>query len=327
MLRGDGERVMSGALSGLGVDVGGSGVRVAGFRAAGEGRLALTRAHELGHDGRPLAEVLARGLEACAASLSAGSIPSLPIAIAAPGRKTADGRGIARARNLAAAPQLLDELELALGRRGLRAWALAEALVSDAHAALLGETVVVGGLLVGVERALFLGPGSGLAEAVLWGGLPRDVNGPRAADLAPLREEGVCADLEDETSLAGLSHRWRATARDGQRRALSIEAAAEGGDGNARALLERFAEALALLVDARAEDLADLGAPGEGEPPALLVRTRAGKFFANAAVQAIVVPVLRAAALRHGARLVVPERPSDPWAACAGALAVSQPGW
>jgi hypothetical protein len=117
--------------------------------------------------------------------------------------------------------------------------------------------------------------------------------------------------------------RWRASVPAEEGRELPIERAAEAGCAAARAQLERFAAALVQVIEVRAGLLEDLRKSGAGRPPALLVRTRRGEFFANVAVQAIVVPALRAAAARRAVRLVVPERPASPLAACAGALALT----
>lgn len=299
---------------GVGVDIGGAGVRATVFSRASDGAFTAQASEERAHAGHDLHEGLAECLAALSPHLSGTPVP---VAIGAPGAKTSDGRGIERARNVASAPRLLDSLTRELAERGVSAFTLPRRLESDALAALLGETVVEGGRLRRVRDALFLGPGSGVAEAELRGGQPQRVEGPRLAAAPPTVLDGAFPDLEAEASLAGLAEAWRARCGPD---APEVETAAAAGDADARAALERFARALCRVIELRAPRLAALRASA-GSPPALLVRTRRGSFFASAAVQAIVVPRLAGAAEACGAALVASGTPASPHAACAGALA------
>ena len=138
-------------------------------------------------------------------------------------------RGIEYARNLEACPHLLDEL-----RDGAPAdLDLPDTLASDAEAALVGETVVEGGLLRGESSALLVAPGSGIAEAWLWCGEVRPIEGVRAWDLPPIREDDGVTDLEREGALLGLFGRWSGD--------QPLEQAAAEGDAGAVAALERHA--------------------------------------------------------------------------------------
>lgn len=279
-------------------------------------------AHELPRDGRALAQSVAACIEAVVSQAPHALSVRTTIGIAAPGPKTDDGRGIAHARYLEPQPTLLEDLESALHLRGLDSIGLPQRLVSDAQAALFGETVVLGGLLTGPRDTLFVGPGSGLAEALLVNGSLQTVGGPRASELPPTLTDGACSDLEEEVSLGGVVRRWN-DHQGGRTQLETIEAAAVRGDETATCHLERFAAGLERVIEVRSSLLEELRGPDDSVSPALLVRTRRGKFFANPAVQAIVVPRLREAAQRCGATLVVPEQPASPHAACAGALALT----
>jgi predicted NBD/HSP70 family sugar kinase len=292
------------ARPGIGVDVGGSGVRATAFEVGPAGELRALRAAERRHEDAALVATI---LDVVREVRGALAMEAVPVGIAAPGRKTADLRGIEQARNLAPAPRLLEELEVA-APGGLR---LPLALASDADAALVGETVVEEGLLRGEDSALLVSPGSGVAEAWLWRGELRPVEGPRAWELPPVEEGGAAEDLEREGSLSGLFQGWSGR--------QPIEWAAAEGHPEARAALERLARALARLVEERGPRLAAL-AREAGAPPAVLVRSRRGTFFQHATVGALVRPILEESVRRHGARLVLPTRPASPHAACAGAL-------
>lgn len=296
------------ARPGIGVDVGGSGVRATAFDLGPAGELRALRNAERRHEG---AALFATVLDVVREVRGALAMETVSVGIATPGHKTPDLRGIEQARNLAPAPRLLDEL-LAAAPGGLR---LPGALASDADAALLGETVVEEGLLRGEGSALLISPGSGIAEAWLWRGELRSIEGPRAWELPPVEEGGAAENLEREGSLSGLFQSWSGR--------QPLEWAAAEGHPEARAALERLARALARLVDERGPRLAALAREADA-PPAVLVRSRRGTFFQHATVGALVRPILEESVLRHGARLVLPTSPASPHAACAGALALER---
>ncbi len=307
----------------IGVDLGGSGVRATRF--GGEhpwaGLPGATVERPLMEDG-PVESIASAVAQLCSVSPSESEV-QVRLGIAAPGHKTADGRGIDHATNLPRVPGLLDELSRVLRLKGVQGLELPGRLVSDSLAALLGETLVPGGLLAGEGEVLFLGPGTGLGEAKLSGGEVLPTSGTRAAELAPVQEEESCKNLEDEVSLGGLVGLWQRHAPDQASRALPIEEAARAGQAVACSLLSRFATALCEVIDHRRDDLASLRRAAGTRPPCLLIRTRRGKFFSEPAVNAIVVPPLLESARRHGVRLVIPVQPASPHAGCAGALALS----
>ena len=308
----------------IGVDVGGSGVRVALFRRAAVGDpWECTAQSEAPHSSGPLARTVALLIASVlrpgasqaphAEREHAASSRGVFVGLAAPGHKTHDGRGIAQARNLPGATSLLDDLAHELTVRGTTCFDLCTRIASDADAALWGETVIRGGALVGARDALFIGVGSGLAEAYMRGGvLIRDA-GPRARELPAWVADGRFSDREDELSLSGLE---RTLARLQGPSTIGIETAALNGNPAAVELLQRFGRSLADLITLRLE----AGLWTSPTHPAVLVRTRRGSFFCARAVRSVVLPALRTAAQAGGARLLESDAPLNPHAACAGAL-------
>jgi hypothetical protein len=305
------------------VDIGGSGVRVASFSRNDRGLLVPGPGLFGGGCGIDPVSGLAEVFERWGRTHAEGLTGTLPVGVAAPGLKTADGRGIERARNLPRTAELLDRLTTVLGELGLSNLCPAPRLFSDGEAALLGETVVAGGLLMGERDVLYLGPGSGLAEVILVGGELRPVTGLRAVDLPPTLEGELSNDLEHEASLLGAYGRYAAALRSGEDRGDSIEEAAAAGVVGARASLERMSLALASLIEYRGEELRKLRMAVADGSPAVLLRTRAGDFFSSPAVRTLVLPRLVDVAGRHGARLIVPVAPASGYAPCAGALALA----
>lgn len=312
------------ALIGVGIDVGGSGLRCAAFRpGATRGLLAAVGSLDAEHGRGALADAIATTVANLLSSLGAehAADKQLVVGVAAPGLKTNDERGIASARYLDASPHLLDELAQALQSYRLPPLQLAPILASDAEAALVGETTHEAGVLHGVESALFLGPGTGLAEARLQHGLPVPVAGPRAAKSPITNDDGTLSDLETECSLTVLNSRWRGRARAEVGR---VEDAAASGDSRASALMIRFAEALGRVIALRLRNWN----PPARTPIVVHVHAREDSFFRHQSVRELVVPVLRAAAQERGA--VLAERAElapgsqrfTGHIACAGALAL-----
>lgn len=120
------------------------------------------------------------------------------LGVAAAGPKTTDGRGVALWRRGPRMPRFLDELLAALAARGITPAAPVEALVDDSVAAVLGERLAAGGALRDVEDALYLGPGTDLAEAWLVSG----VAGPRPEGL-PAPWELVDGPMDPSEPLPG----------------------------------------------------------------------------------------------------------------------------
>lgn len=124
-------------------------------RSAGE----VATANELV---RTAAAVVMRAAEGLATA------PALAIATAGP--KTEDGRGIALWRRGPRVPHLLDDLLAELARQGFLPAATPTRLFDDGAAAAAGELAATNGSLHGITEALYIGPGTGVAEAYISGG-------------------------------------------------------------------------------------------------------------------------------------------------------------
>lgn len=92
------------------------------------------------------------------------------LAIATAGPKTADERGIELWRRGPRAPHLLDDLLASLATRGFAPEPAPTRLFDDGIAAAAGELFAADGALLGAREALFIGPGTGVAEAYVSGG-------------------------------------------------------------------------------------------------------------------------------------------------------------
>ena len=158
------------ALIGIGIDVGGSGLRAASWTRVTDG-WRLGASVEGVHRGSDVPARIADAARAVARRRGLASASPIALGVAAPGRKTTDGRGIADARNLPADPDWLGRLDDLLDET----FRVPARLTSDAEAALVGERVVANGALVGHANALYLGPGTGLGVALLHEGVPHRV--------------------------------------------------------------------------------------------------------------------------------------------------------
>lgn len=169
----------------------------------------------------------------------------LRVAIAAPGLRVKDGRGLAVVRNGPRVPDLCARLEERMRAVKLRPLARIPAIVSDGLAGAWGERE--GGALAGARGAYYAAGGSGLAEALVVDGKPRALDELRGIARAwELRDAGGIP-YEDRIAPG----RWPAGA--GQER---LEDAAARGDERAREALRAFARAFAELVARRAGELA-----------------------------------------------------------------------
>ena len=92
------------------------------------------------------------------------------LAIATAGPKTTDGRGIELWRRGPRAPRLLDNLLAHLATKGFSPEPAPKRLFDDGLAAAAGELEAADGALLGVREALYIGPGTGVAEAYVSGG-------------------------------------------------------------------------------------------------------------------------------------------------------------
>jgi hypothetical protein len=92
------------------------------------------------------------------------------LGLAMPGLKTADGRGLAFARNGPRIPEFAERLTELLVCEGVELAAPIGELLGDGWCAGVGETWGEGGALHGWRTAYYLGGGTGLAEALVLGG-------------------------------------------------------------------------------------------------------------------------------------------------------------
>ena len=83
-----------------------------------------------------------------------------------PGLKTAHGRGIAAANNMARAPELLDDIQLALQNAGIKLHHPIARLTSNADNCGVGEEYAAEGMFRGVPNAYHAGCGTGIADAM-----------------------------------------------------------------------------------------------------------------------------------------------------------------
>jgi hypothetical protein len=127
------------------------------------------------------------------------------LGVALPGLKTPDGRGLAWVRHGPRVPDYLSRLAQGLAARGVELRAEPAGLFSDGECAAEGERAAQGGLLRDVREALYLGGGTGLAEACLRGGEVLALDAPQIALPKAWQivwREG--ATLEDALSMSGL---------------------------------------------------------------------------------------------------------------------------
>jgi hypothetical protein len=244
----------------IGVDMGGSGARVRRV-VAENGEVIPGEAHREiewpKSDWRPrlLAEQLAdppdqreqaearlrldRLVEAIE-EVSAGSTG--PVAIAAAGRRTDGDRGLAIVRNGPRIPDLLDQLERRLSTSELF-------LCSDGLAGAWGEAVGRGGGLRGVKRGLYLGGGSGLAEALLIDGTPRELPKEWRKAWQPAEDGGP--GFEDLLAPGYINQEW---ARRAGGDAAPLEVRAADGETGAREFLAEIRQRLLAHVELRQKE-------------------------------------------------------------------------
>jgi len=191
------------------------------------------------------------GLAADAIAEAARDLParSVRVAVCWPGWTEPEGRGTVLARNGPRIPDLLDRLYAELWRRGVLLAESIRGVHSDGAAAAWGEQAAIGGALIGVRRALVVGTGTGVFEALVEGGAGRIVAGRDLRDLVTPAWEMVDASgrtLEDRASMRGMNSAWRAVGLD-----CRLESAGRAGDGRARAVLRAGAVALGELIASR----------------------------------------------------------------------------
>ena len=176
-------------------------------------------------------------------AVSEGLATTPRLAIATAGPKTADGRGIELWRRGPRAPQLLDDLLASLAAKGFAPEPPPTRLFDDGIAAAAGELFAADGALFGAREALYIGPGTGVAEAYVSGGRLA----PWPSELLPAWAEPFPPDTDRD---AFGTHRPPPGATLGDRIALSP----------ARELQSSF-RALGQLIRLRLAQFTALGAP------------------------------------------------------------------
>jgi hypothetical protein len=88
------------------------------------------------------------------------------VGIGFPGLKTANGRGIATANNMARAPELLDEVEAALSSEGIKLHLPIARLGNTADYCGVAEQYAIGGMFRPVPNAYYVGCGSTIDDAI-----------------------------------------------------------------------------------------------------------------------------------------------------------------
>lgn len=169
----------------------------------------------------------------------------LPVALAFPGLRTPDGRGIAVWSNGPRLPDLLEALGRRLGSRSITH-------EIDGPAGALGELHGAGGALRDTRNAWYVAGGSGLAEAAIVDGevvFLADTSLPQAWQL--VGEPGG-RTFEDLLAPRRVDEEWERLA--GTVAPGFPEQRAAAGDPLARAFLDTLAERLAAYLDRRRAD-------------------------------------------------------------------------
>ncbi|MBL8861883.1 MAG: ROK family protein [Planctomycetes bacterium] len=219
-----------------------------------------------------------------------------------PGRKTADGRGVAVIRHGPRDPDLVGALARGLAARGLELARPLPPLASDGVAGALGEQWAARGLLRETRDALYLAGGSGLAEALLVGGRVRALDALETP--LPKAFEVRCADggnYEDALAPGGWARAARLTDATG------LHAAGDAPVDWARALRveprvagEVLGRAARALADYTLDRLARLRALSSFAPERAVVGARLGELLARPELSAALLDPAVAALKRAG---------------------------
>jgi hypothetical protein len=229
----------------VGVDGGASGLRAARVvrGAAGWFDLAgpvLAVACDRAHGARDWIEAAAD------LAVRVSGTASLVLGIGMPGRKTADGRGIASALHGPVEERFCDLVEERLAALGARLVRPIARLHDDGLLGASGEAFGVRGVLRGVRCAYAIGGGTGLAEAFVIDGRPvvfEEAGGALVRAYAlPCRG----SSFEERLSVRGLNAAHRDAGGSG-----AVEDALGAGDVRAERLFAALADDLMALVHAR----------------------------------------------------------------------------
>jgi len=170
-----------------------------------------------------------------------------------PGLKTAHGRGIAAANNMARAPELLDDIQVALRKAGVKLHRSITRLTSNADNCGVGEEYAAEGQFRGVQDAYHAGCGTGIADALKLGGqlVPFDDVGEWIKKAWQMRSS-FGESYEQIASAAALIRRYaeavHLTPEEVKACGRFPELAAVHGDEIAVHLLTKAAAALAELI-------------------------------------------------------------------------------
>lgn len=174
------------------------------------------------------------------------------VAVAAPGLRSEDGRGLVVARNGPRMPEFCPDLERELAERGVELARALPALVGDGEAAGWGELAARDGAVRGARSALVLVGGSGVAEVFVHAGkvMPLERLDP---PLLRAWEIDTAGGLRAEDCIAPgrLNARWQRTGA-----LLPFEVAAARGDADARQFVDGTTAALAAHLTRRTRELA-----------------------------------------------------------------------
>lgn len=237
---------MDAALTRIGIDVGGSGARVASVAWDDDALLFSGPVQEFVWDDGflpvPLKEQLAHPEQVRAEEEVVGAQRVLRLAqmvadcaqgrwctvdVAAPGLQTEDGAGILAWRNGPRRSTLLADLGRALEAAGVKLASPSLKFRSDAVACALGELHARGGALRGITNGLCICGGSGVGEALLVGGrcIGLDELEPPLARAWELSGGGGLS-LEDRVAPGRMLRAWRDEGGEG----TPESAAGAGGD-------------------------------------------------------------------------------------------------
>ncbi len=200
-------------------------------------------------DGRGRLETLASAIHEVCAGLPKAR---LRLGLALAGDKTEDGRGICVMTHGPRQPHLLDELERALRGRQIEVVTPLAELGSDGTDAGHGEQWGEGGAFADRDDALLVQLGTGVGEAVKRGGRVLGARELRALDPPPWHARANADATVEERAGLGPIGRALAARTDHGLRPLD---AARRGDPVALELLERGARALGSWCRSRAERL------------------------------------------------------------------------
>ncbi len=224
------------------------------------------------------------------------------VGIGMPGRKTADGRGLALVRNGPRIPDFLDRLEARLAAAGLEAEPIAR-LLGDGECCGLGEERATTGLLRGMRDAYYVASGTGVAEALKLDSSLVTLDElsewfPKAWQLQDERGESI----ESSLSIAALNRRWlRETERPRPLRPTAWLEDHADADAPAAAALAHLGTALAGLLHQRLVLLGERGRTLQR----IVIGQRLAQLWTHERARAFLTPTTE----RELARLLVARTP------------------